>query len=121
MIVNQKQMDEINTVQYEIFKAFHKVCSELGLKYYLVHGSLLGALRHKGFFPMDDDIDVAMPRRDYDILMTEGQKMMDNRFFVQSHFSEHDYPMLFGKVRANDTAFIQPVLKRFVDTSPFLS
>lgn len=110
MIINKKQMGEINSVQYEIFKAFHFACIKLNLKYYLVHGSLLGALRHQGFFPMDDDIDVAMFRKDYDILVTKGQKYLGNRFFIQSNYSEKDYPLIFGKIRAHNTAFIQPVL-----------
>lgn len=112
MVINKQQMDEINAVQYEIFKAFHSVCEQLNLKYYLVHGSLLGALRYQGFFPMDDDIDVAMPRKDYDVLMTKGQELLDKKFFIQSHLSDKEYPLVFGKVRANDTAFIQPVLKK---------
>ncbi|MCR5696849.1 MAG: LicD family protein [Marinilabiliaceae bacterium] len=104
-------MDEINAVQYEIFKSFHSVCERLKLKYYLVHGSLLGALRYQGFFPMDDDIDVAMPRKDYDVLMSQGQTLIDKKYFIQSHLSDKDYPLVFAKIRANDTAFIQPVLK----------
>ena len=111
MIINKKQMDEINAVQYDIFKAFHHVCMQLNLQYYLVHGSLLGALRYKGFFPMDDDIDVAMPRKDYEVFIRKGQETIDNKFFVQSYLSEKDYPLVFSKVRANNTAFIQPVLK----------
>lgn len=113
MVVNQKQMDEINAVQYEIFKAFHSVCVELNLRYYLVHGSLLGALRHQGFSPMDDDIDVAMPRRDYDILLTQGQKLIGEKYFIQSHLSEEDYPLIFAKVRDVSTTFLQPVLSNF--------
>lgn len=113
MVINQQQMDEINAVQYHIFKEFHNVCKELRLRYYLVHGSLLGALRHKGFFPMDDDIDVAMPRKDYEVFIRQGQKIIDKRFFIQSYLSEQDYPLVFSKVRANDTAFIQPVLQNF--------
>ncbi len=112
MVINKQQMDEMNAVQYEIFKAFHSVCEQLNLKYYLVHGSLLGALRYQGFFPMDDDIDVAMPRKDYDELMTKGQELIDKKFFIQSHLSDKEYPLVFGKVRANGTAFIQPVLKK---------
>ncbi len=111
MVVNQKQMDEINAVQYKIFKEFHNVCEKLGLNYYLVHGSLLGALRHKGFFPMDDDIDVAMPRKDYEVFITQGQDVIGNNFFIQSYLSEKDSPLVFSKVRANGTAFIQPVLQ----------
>lgn len=113
MIINKQQMEEINSVQYEIFKAFHSACEILNVKYYLVHGSLLGALRYKGFCPMDDDIDVAMLRKDYNLFMAQGQQYMDTRFFVQSHLTERDYPMLFGKVRATETAFIQPALNDF--------
>ena len=112
MIISKNKMDEINAVQYDIFKAFHIACQHLNLKYFLVHGSLLGAVRYQGFCPIDDDIDVAMPRKDYDIFMSQGQQFLDNRFFVQSHLSEVEYPMLFGKIRASDTTFIQPVLNR---------
>ena len=111
MIINKKQMDEINAVQYDIFKEFHNVCEKLGLKYYLVHGSLLGALRHKGFFPMDDDIDVAMPRKDYEVFIRQGQAVIKKNFFIQSYLSEKEYPLVFSKVRADGTAFIQPVLQ----------
>lgn len=111
MIINKKQMDEINAVQYDIFKEFHNVCEKLGLKYYLVHGSLLGALRHKGFFPMDDDIDVAMPRKDYEVFIRQGQAVMKKKFFIQSYLSEKEYPLVFSKVRVDGTAFIQPVLQ----------
>lgn len=112
MIISQQQMDELNSVQYGIFKAFHSVCAELNLKYYLVHGSLLGALRYKGFFPMDDDIDVAMPREDYEVFIRQGQDLIDSKYFIQSYLSERDYPLAFCKVRAQNTAFIQPVLKK---------
>lgn len=104
-------MDEINAVQYEIFKAFHAVCVEHNLTYYLVHGSLLGALKYNGFFPLDDDIDVAMPRKDYEFLIRNGQQYFDNKYFIQSYLSEKEYPLTFAKIRDNDTAFIQPVLK----------
>ena len=110
MIVNKQQMDDINKVQMNIFKAFHNVCKALNLTYYLVHGSLLGALRHQGFFPFDDDIDVAMPRKDYEILLKEGQQYLKDNYFIQSYLSEKDYPLNFCKIRDNDTSFIQPVL-----------
>lgn len=112
MIVNQQQMSEINAVQYEIFKDFHSACEQLNLKYYLVHGSLLGALRHDGFFPMDDDIDVAMPRKDYEIFIRQGQNVINCNYFIQSYLSEENYPLVFSKMRANNTTFIQPVLKK---------
>jgi len=52
--------------QIEIPKEFKCICDKYNLQYFLIYGSLLGALRHKGFIPWDDDIDIGMPRKDYD-------------------------------------------------------
>ncbi|EXM40994.1 hypothetical protein RASY3_02430 [Ruminococcus albus SY3] len=111
MNLTYEEMLEVNKVQLEIFKQFIDVCNKLNLKYYMVHGSLLGTLRCNGFFPFDDDIDVAMPRKDYDILLKKGQKLFSNRYFIQSYKSEKNYPLPFAKIRDSKTAFIQPVLK----------
>ena len=53
----------------EILLVIDKVCREHGLRYYLAAGTMLGAVRHKGFIPWYDDVDIAMPRKDYDMLM----------------------------------------------------
>ena len=62
-------MNELQNRQLEILKEFIKVCKENNLQYYLVGGTCLGAVRHKGFIPWDDDIDVAMPREDFTNLL----------------------------------------------------
>lgn len=64
---NKKRLElsEIKKVEFEILKNFKKICDDNNLKYFLAYGSLLGAVRHKGFIPWDDDIDVMMPRPDY--------------------------------------------------------
>ncbi len=58
-------LQELKDIELEILKAFHSFCEENGLTYYLAGGTLLGAVRHQGFIPWDDDIDVLMPRPDY--------------------------------------------------------
>lgn len=60
----------------DILMALHKVCQEHNLRYYLWAGTMLGAVRHKGFIPWDDDADVAMPREDYDLLIANSEEWL---------------------------------------------
>lgn len=61
----QLSLSEIKNIELEILRRFAKCCDENNFRYYLCGGTLLGAIRHKGFIPWDDDIDVLMPRPDY--------------------------------------------------------
>lgn len=113
MNLTLEEIQKINAVQLEIFKEFVKVCEKLNLKYYMAHGSLLGTMRYRGFFPFDDDIDLLMPRKDYDRLLKEGQTLLHEKYFIQSCKTEKEYPLAFAKVRDSETAFIQPVMGNF--------
>ena len=73
---------------------FHRYCVENGLSYYLVEGSMLGAARHHGYIPWDDDIDIAMPRKDYEALKKLiGGKVLEGRYLLESE--ETDKPDYF--------------------------
>lgn len=65
----QLSLDEIKEIELKILIEFKALCNTLGLRYYLSGGTLLGAIRHKGFIPWDDDIDLAMPRSDFNKLI----------------------------------------------------
>ena len=62
-------LKEVQKGSLEILKKIDEICHQLNLKYYLAYGTLIGAVRHKGFIPWDDDIDIMMPRKDYDIFV----------------------------------------------------
>jgi len=92
---------------YVLLCEFDRVCKQLNIPYVLFAGTLLGAVRHKGFIPWDDDLDVMMMRSDYDRFLNEAGSVLDNgRFFLQKEFSEH-WPMFFSKLRMNGTACLE--------------
>jgi len=62
-------IDEVREIQIEMLEYLEKKCIENNLRYYLAYGTLLGAVRHQGYIPWDDDIDICMPRRDYNELI----------------------------------------------------
>ena len=66
MVRQELKLPEIQRVTFEVLKEIARICDEQGLKYFLAFGTLLGAVRHKGVIPWDDDIDIIMPRSDFD-------------------------------------------------------
>ena len=100
-------LSNLKQVELGILNAFVDVCNHLNLKYYLLHGTLLGAVRHKGFIPWDDDIDVGMMRSDYEIFLQEGQKLLPNNLFVQASATDPEYFLWFAKIRNVNTTFIE--------------
>lgn len=97
----------IQLSQLGILLQFDKVCKELDLKYYLFSGTLLGAVRHKGFIPWDDDVDVVMLRHDYDKFIRDGQKHFEDHLFIQSRSTDREYPNVPIKIRNSKTTFIE--------------
>lgn len=76
----QLSLDEIKQVELQILIEFRRICNELGLRYYLSGGTLLGAIRHKGFIPWDDDIDLAMPRSDFNKLIEFSRSYQNDTY-----------------------------------------
>lgn len=97
--------------ELEILEEFQRVCRELNVSYYLTAGSLLGAVRHGGFIPWDDDVDVAMPRGDYDRLCRLWQGTAAEGFLLQEYRCEPRFPYYFAKIRRQGTRVEEPVLR----------
>lgn len=103
----QQQAQQLKQVQLELLTAFISVCERLSLRYYIIAGTLIGAVRHKGFIPWDDDIDVAMPRPDYEIFLQEAQPLLPPHVFVQHIGTEPQHANSYAKLRNSNTAFME--------------
>lgn len=93
---------ELKNIELEILKHIRNVCEEYGLRYYLAYGTLLGAVRHKGFIPWADDIDIWMPREDYEKFL-QIQHDSKGKYQVFSTRNRKDYYYEFAKVVDTDT------------------
>lgn len=93
--------------QLEILKEIHRVCTENDIQYFLDSGTLIGAVRHKGFIPWDDDLDIGMLRSDYEKFCKIAPKKLNEKYSWQSWKNDKDYALPFGKVRRNNTIYIE--------------
>ena len=107
-----KQIDteEFKKIELDILNDVAKFCDENGLRYYLGAGTLIGAVRHKGFIPWDDDIDIIMPRPDYLKFMDLYNKREDKRYTVHSIFNDPYFWRVFGQVFDNRTMMYEESL-----------
>ena len=70
---------KLKEIELELFKQFVRICEKNSLRYFVVGGTALGAVRHKGFIPWDDDIDVALPRGDYEKFLSIAQSWLPEK------------------------------------------
>lgn len=91
MNIQLDNLHRIQAMEREILREFIRICEKHHLKYYLVEGSLLGAIRHQGMIPWDDDIDVAMFRPDYERFMQIAPGELQNAYALHSHRFQPDY------------------------------
>jgi len=101
-------MKRVWQVELDLLEQLLTVCRQQGLRIWVDGGTMLGAVRHHGFIPWDDDIDVAMPRPDYDRLIAMGSSLFSEPYFLQSAYSEDDYFRGHAQLRRSDTAAIRP-------------
>lgn len=104
-------MNDIQKTVFDSFQCFVSICEKLNLEFYLANGSALGAKKYGGFIPWDDDLDVVMPRRDYEIFLANAQKLLPEHLFLQNYRSDKEFPFLYSKIRNSKTAFIETSVK----------
>lgn len=109
MNFSNEQLKALQNEELNILQDFVRVCKELNCKYYLFGGTLLGCIRHQGFIPWDDDIDVCMPREDYEIFLEKGQELLKRNHFIQNYKTDKEFTWGFSKIRNSETTFVEPI------------
>ena len=89
-----------------MFEQFKYACNQLGLTYYAANGTLIGALRHKGYIPWDDDIDVSMSRRDYEIFCQNGQQYLPDDLRILTYSDSDDDTIYTARIVKLNTRVI---------------
>lgn len=107
MDCDEQRLHQIWDAEIDILNVIHEVCTKYGLHYSLAFGTLIGAVRHGGFIPWDDDIDIIMPRQDYNKLISVWDKVAPSGFVLQYKDNSPDFEQNFIKIRMDHTTFIQ--------------
>ena len=100
------EMKKVWAVELDLLNEFSKVCSEHKLKWFAHAGTMLGAARHHGFIPWDDDIDVVMPRNDYERLCEIGKRAFASPYFFQNEDTDKYHARNFSRLRNSETTAI---------------
>ena len=119
-------LNRIKDVEKQILCKYIEICEKYHLRYFVAFGTLLGTVRHKGFIPWDDDIDVGMPREDYERFLQIAQKECGEEYFLQTVDTDPEYHLYFAKLRMNRTRFVENSLQKagsvtgfYIDIFPY--
>ncbi len=117
---------ETQLIQLDIAKEIKRLCEKHNISYWLDSGSLLGAIRHGGFIPWDDDLDIGFLRDDYEHFIEVAKTELDDRYVLQTWETDKFYPNPFAKIRKKDTIYIEATSGQkqkykgiFVDCFPY--
>ena len=105
--VNSTELELAQHAQLIIAREIKRICIKNHINYSLAFGTLIGAIRHKGFIPWDDDLDIAMPREDYNRFIQCCAADLAPDFFLQTMDTDAQYSWPFLKVRLKGTHFRQ--------------
>ena len=105
--MDEKTLRNVQLIQLEIAKEVKRICEKNKIVYWLDSGSLLGAVRHQGFIPWDDDLDIGMKRSDYNKFISIAQKELSSDYVFQDWNTDPNYGLSFAKIRKKGTVYIE--------------
>ena len=119
-------LKDLHALQLEIAKEIKRICEICNIEYFLIGGTLLGAIRHGGFIPWDDDMDIGMTCDYYDKFISIAPEYLDNRFSLHTFENDEKCGYVFAKLRLKETHMREAVLEGtgidngiFVDIFPY--
>ncbi len=108
---DQETLDRLRYLEVMILKDFDKVCKENNLTYFGYAGTGIGALRHKGFIPWDDDIDISMPRKDLEKAVAILTEKYPDKYYALNTDTDVNYPLATTRLCLKDTVFLEYPMK----------
>lgn len=111
MEYDEKTLRKVQENEIEILKDFIDICEKNNLVYFGIAGTAIGAIRHGGFIPWDDDIDVAMPREDFDRFVEIAKQQYNDKYMVMNGVENENYPLLTTRWMIRGTEFVEHPLK----------
>ena len=120
--ISKDRLRQLQLIELDILKEVDRICKENGITYYLGEGTLLGAIRHQGFIPWDDDLDILMPRADYDKFLSLVSENLSDKYVWINDKADPSYYLPFTKIVSVDKHGFENRLDKFSDlySGPFI-
>ena len=123
---DQETLKRVQQAELRLLKDFVSLCEENNLTYFGVDGTAIGAVRHQGFIPWDDDIDIAMPRKDYERFLKIAPEKMSEKYRIVNARINENFPLMTTHIQRKGTVFVHEPMKNldipngiFLDIFPF--
>lgn len=107
---NDEELSKIKELEKGILKDFIELCEENNLRYFGMGGTCLGAVRHGGYIPWDDDIDVGMPRKDYNRFLKIAAEKYSDKYYLLNADEFSTYPLMSTRWCIKNTKFVEYAL-----------
>jgi len=118
--MEEHKLSRLQEAELEILKTFIEICEEHHLRYFLCYGSMIGAVRHQGFVPWDDDVDVAMPRPDYDRFAEIADKALPPDLYYSTYKMGVEHITLSSMIMSKDKAFTLNNASKIMQTGAWI-
>ena len=113
IVLTDKELKKLQKIELEILIEFDRICRKHNIKYTLSGGTLLGAIRHDGFIPWDDDIDINMTRKEYNkFIKCQKKDLNTDKFYLDCIETKDDCGMIYSKLKRKDSLYIETASNR---------